>query len=59
VSLSSDSSYASVLATVTVPAGATRATFVVKTRRTKRMQVATIAATYNDSRVTTMLAVTH
>jgi uncharacterized repeat protein (TIGR03803 family) len=59
VSLSSDSSYASVPGTVTVPAGATRATFVVTTRRTQRTRYATIAATYNGSRVTTWLAVTH
>jgi uncharacterized repeat protein (TIGR03803 family) len=58
VSLSSDSSLVSVPATVTVPAGATRATFAVKTQRTKRTRVATIAATYNGSRVTTTLAVT-
>ena len=59
VSLSSDSSYASVPSTVTVPAGATRATFLLKTRRTQRTRYATIAATYNGSRVTTWLAVTH
>jgi uncharacterized repeat protein (TIGR03803 family) len=58
VSLSSDSSYASVPATVTVPAGATRASFKVTTRRTKRTRVATITASYNGSRVTTWLAVT-
>ena len=58
VSLSSDSGVVSVPASVTVPAGATRATFPVTTGRTKRTRVATITATYNGSRVTTMLAVT-
>ena len=58
VSLSSDSAYASVPASVTVPAGATRGTFVVTTKRTKRTHVATIAATYSGSRVTMTLAVT-
>jgi len=58
VSLSSDSNLASVPATVTVPAGATRADFTVTTRQTKRTRVATITAAYNGSHVTTTLTVT-
>jgi uncharacterized repeat protein (TIGR03803 family) len=58
LSLSSDSSVVSVPASVTVPAGATRATFPITTGRTKRTRTATITATYNGSRVTTWLTVT-
>jgi uncharacterized repeat protein (TIGR03803 family) len=58
VSLSSDSSVVSVPASVTVPAGATRATFPITTGRTKRTRSATIIAAYNGSRVTTWLTVT-
>ena len=58
VSLSSNSGLVSVPASVTVPAGATRATFPVTTGRTKRPRSATIAATYNGSRMTTTLTVT-
>jgi uncharacterized repeat protein (TIGR03803 family) len=58
VSLSSDAGLVSVPASVTVPAGATRATFPITTGRTKRTRVATITATYHGSRVTTTLTVT-
>jgi uncharacterized repeat protein (TIGR03803 family) len=58
VSLSSDSALASVPATVTVPAGANTVSFPITTRSTKRMRVATIVASYNNSRVTGTVAIT-
>jgi len=58
VSLTSSSNLASVPGTVTVPAGMTRATFTVTTRKTKRTQTATLSASYNGSQATATLAIT-
>jgi uncharacterized repeat protein (TIGR03803 family) len=59
VSLSSNCNCASVPATVTVPAGTTRATFTITTRRVvKKARTAVIAATYADSRASAVLTVT-
>jgi uncharacterized repeat protein (TIGR03803 family) len=55
---SSSSSLASVPATVTVPAGATSASFVVSTQPVKRTKTTTITASYNGSSVSATLAVT-
>jgi uncharacterized protein (TIGR03437 family) len=57
VALSSNSSAASVPATVTVPAGATSATFTVSTSTVGSNQAATITATYGGSSAQAMLAV--
>jgi len=58
VSLSSNSRYASVPSRVTVPEGATRASFTITTRRVKRMTYATIVASYNASSATAMFGIT-
>jgi uncharacterized repeat protein (TIGR03803 family) len=58
VSLSSDSSLATVPATATVPAGAKTASFVVTTKPTRKTRVATITASYNGSRTSALLALT-
>jgi uncharacterized repeat protein (TIGR03803 family) len=58
VALSSSSSVASVPATVTVPGGATSASFVVSTTPVKRTKTTTITASYNSSSVSTTLIVT-
>ncbi len=55
---SSNSSVASVPATVTVPGGATSASFIVSTKRVNRTKTATITASYNSSSVSTTLTVT-
>jgi uncharacterized repeat protein (TIGR03803 family) len=55
---SSSSSVASVPATVTVPSGATSASFVVSTKRVNRTKTTTITASYNSSSVSTILTVT-
>jgi len=55
---SSSSSVASVPPTVTVPAGASNASFAVSTTRIKRTKTATINATYNGSSVAATLTVT-
>jgi len=55
---SSSSSVASVPATVTVPGGATSASFVVSTKPVKRTKTTTITASYNSSSVSTTLTVT-
>jgi uncharacterized repeat protein (TIGR03803 family) len=55
---SSRSSVASVPATVTVPRGATNASFVVSTKPVKRTRKTTITASYNSSSVSTTLTVT-
>ena len=58
VALSSNSSLAWVPSTVVVPGGSKTASFAVSTKRTKSTRVATIAAKYNASQVTTMLTIT-
>jgi uncharacterized repeat protein (TIGR03803 family) len=59
VALSSgSSSVASVPTTVTVPDGATFASFVVSTKPVKRTKTTTITASYNSSSVSTTLTVT-
>jgi uncharacterized repeat protein (TIGR03803 family) len=59
VALSSSSpTVASVPATVTVPGGATSASFVVSTKPTKRTKTTTITASHNSSSVSTTLTVT-
>jgi uncharacterized repeat protein (TIGR03803 family) len=55
---SSSSSVASVLATVTVPGGATSALFVVSTKPVKRTRTTAITASYNGSSVSATLTVT-
>src|SRR5215211_1500918 len=56
VSLSSDSSLASVPPSITVPAGLKTASFPVATKRTKKTRVATITAGYNGSQTTGTVA---
>jgi uncharacterized repeat protein (TIGR03803 family) len=58
VLLSSNSTLASVPASVTVPGGAKAASFPVATRSTRRTRVATITARYNGSQVSGTLAIT-
>jgi uncharacterized repeat protein (TIGR03803 family) len=58
VGLSSSSSVASVPATVTVPGGATSASFVVSTNSVKRTKTTTVTAGYNGSAVSATLTVT-
>ena len=55
---SSSSSVASVPAAVTVPGGATSASFVVSTNPIKRTKTTTITASYNSSSVSATLTVT-
>jgi uncharacterized repeat protein (TIGR03803 family) len=55
---SSSSSVASVPATVTVPGGATSASFVVSTKPVKRTRTTTITASYESSSVSATLTVT-
>jgi hypothetical protein len=43
---------------VTVPSGATSASFVVSTKPTKRTKTATITASYNSISISTTLTVT-
>jgi len=54
---SGDSSVVSVPATVTVPAGATSASFIASTKRVKRTQTVSIRATYNGGSVSATLTV--
>jgi uncharacterized repeat protein (TIGR03803 family) len=55
---SSSASVASVPAAVTVPGGATSASFVVSTKPVKRTKTTTITASYNSSSVSATLTVT-
>jgi hypothetical protein len=55
---SSNSSVVSVPAAVTVPAGATSASFAVSTDRVKRTQTVTIKASYNGGSVSATLTLT-
>jgi uncharacterized repeat protein (TIGR03803 family) len=56
---SSNPSVVSVPATVTVPAGATSASFDVSTKRVKRTQTVSIEASYNGGSVSATLTITH
>jgi uncharacterized repeat protein (TIGR03803 family) len=56
---SSNSSVVSVPATVTVPAGATSASFAVSTKRVKRTETVSITANYNGGSVSATLTITH
>jgi uncharacterized repeat protein (TIGR03803 family) len=58
VALTSSSHVASVPASVTVPQGATRASFTITTKRVKRASSATIVASYNGSVASATLGVT-
>jgi uncharacterized repeat protein (TIGR03803 family) len=58
VSLSSNSTLASVPATATVAGGATTTSFAVRTKSTKRAGSATITATLNGSQASATLAIT-
>jgi uncharacterized repeat protein (TIGR03803 family) len=56
---SSNSSVVAVPATVTVPAGATSASFTVSTKRVKSTQTVSIKASYNGGSVSATLTITH
>jgi uncharacterized repeat protein (TIGR03803 family) len=58
VSLTSNSSLASVPVTVTVAAGTKTASFPVSTKPTKKPRVATVAASYNGSQASASLTIT-
>jgi uncharacterized repeat protein (TIGR03803 family) len=58
ISLTSNSSLASVPVNVTVPPGAKTASFPVSTKPTKKSRVATLTATYNGSQASGTLTIT-